>query len=234
MLERFGKAKKAHFVFDEWIILPSWPKHQKWQTKASIKKGIEDCINKVPENVQKYMVGVSYQYPMTRWLQGPTYLDLDLDSDTDTDIYSHNSNVDNFPQNQSESEPAAPGAGALVEKDPPAHQQLVDLFCKDETSRQLIFNQGKSTTGREMKSVKDILARCSNLAPGAAIELAREIVAAFYHLTHHGGINASFVPSQLNTNWIWLKVIEAMRKPASVDRQRIRDIAEGRIETNVY
>jgi hypothetical protein len=245
MFKRFAQAGKAYYFKDEWVILPSWPKHQRWEIKSTIKRGIDAVLLKVPENVKKYMVSIGYQYPIIGYEYRPSYSDLefDLDTDTDTDLYSAHSPVENFPQNEPDPVPASPGAVAHKEKAPAVlpsetslHADIVAQFAEDQHSKTLMFSQGKSIAGREMKAVKDILTRCSHLAPENPGELARDIVKAFYHLTHAGGIKASYLPSQLSTQWIWLKVIEEMRRPLTqgVDRQRIVDMAEGRVECDVF
>lgn len=89
MFERFRKAGKASFIDDEWIILPSWPKHQRWEIKATIKKGIESVLNSIPKNVLAHAKELGYTYPIDSLLVGytysPSYSDLDSDTDTDTD-----------------------------------------------------------------------------------------------------------------------------------------------------
>lgn len=89
MFEIFRKAGKAAFIDDEWIILPSWPKHQRWEIKATIKKGIESVLNSIPKNVLAHAKELGYTYPIDSLLVGytysPSYSDLDSDTDTDTD-----------------------------------------------------------------------------------------------------------------------------------------------------
>jgi len=89
MLDRFKKMNKAAFVHDEWVILPSWPKHQKWDIKETIKKGIDSTLNSIPQNVLYEAMEIGYQYPIDSLLVGyvyrPSYSDTDLDSDTDTE-----------------------------------------------------------------------------------------------------------------------------------------------------
>lgn len=78
ILDRFSKDGKAYH-FGNYIILPSWPKHQKWGQRAKIKQGIDNILEKLPKNVLSHMVSIGYQYDLN-------YLDLDLDSDLDSDI----------------------------------------------------------------------------------------------------------------------------------------------------
>ena len=87
MFERFRKAGKAAFIKDEWIILPSWPKHQKWDIKPTIKKGIEAVLASTPKDILSYAKDIGYTYPIDSLLVGYTYQPSysDLDSDTDLD-----------------------------------------------------------------------------------------------------------------------------------------------------
>jgi hypothetical protein len=84
MFDRFAKAKKAYFVADEYIILPHWPNHQKWQVKKTIKVGIDSVINDTPKQVKDYAFSIGYQYPMTGYAYDPSYFDSDLDIDFDS------------------------------------------------------------------------------------------------------------------------------------------------------
>ena len=46
IMGKFEKAGKA-FRMDEYIILPSWPKHQNWETSPKIKEGIVLSLMKI-------------------------------------------------------------------------------------------------------------------------------------------------------------------------------------------
>ena len=85
MLDRFAKAGKAYFFLDEWVVLPSWPKHQKADKKATIKSGIETILHELPEEVLRYIISVDYQYPIGWYQYEPSYSDSDSDSDSDID-----------------------------------------------------------------------------------------------------------------------------------------------------
>lgn len=94
MFERFKEAGKAAFIDEEWIILPSWPKHQKWEVKETIRKGIETALKSIPHNVLHSAKAIGYTYPIDTLLVGyqysPSYLDSDIDIDTDTDTDTDN------------------------------------------------------------------------------------------------------------------------------------------------
>ena len=113
MLERFKKAGKAVFVADEWMILPSWPKHQKWEVKQTIKTGIDSALKSVPKSILLEAKHVSYTYPIDSLLVGytyqPSYSDSDLHSDSDSDIDTNTQECarEEVPQ-QKEPEPLRP------------------------------------------------------------------------------------------------------------------------------
>lgn len=109
MLKRYAEAGKAYFLNDSWVVIPSWPRHQKAETKATIRRGIDAILAELPETIWKmlpklgYMyrfldnvdrVQVPYRYPTNTLYSagskvpiGPelSYSDSDSDLDTDTD-----------------------------------------------------------------------------------------------------------------------------------------------------
>lgn len=90
MLERFARAKKAYFYADEWIIIPTWPKHQKWKNKKTIRKGIDAVLASLPKSVYQYLSTIAYEYPIDTvpvpYQYEPSYLDSDTDTDIDFDF----------------------------------------------------------------------------------------------------------------------------------------------------
>ncbi len=96
ILERFKKDGKAILV-GEYMILPAWPKHQKWEKKDTIREGIDAIIRQLPDEIRaelpklgyQYSVGVSYPYGPNSvgvsYPYGPSYLDSDIDSDSNLD-----------------------------------------------------------------------------------------------------------------------------------------------------
>lgn len=84
ILDKF-QAKKKAYHYQEYMILPSWPKHQKWEKKATIKAGIDSDLENIPDEVKKYMVSIGYKYPIIGYEYSPSYSDSDLHSDIDTD-----------------------------------------------------------------------------------------------------------------------------------------------------
>lgn len=93
LLSRFEQAKKA-YRFGEYIILPNWPKHQKWREKKTIETGIRKILAELPNSIRDKAIKVGYLYPIDTvpisYPYSPSYLnsDIDIDSDIDTDIPS--------------------------------------------------------------------------------------------------------------------------------------------------
>lgn len=95
MIKRFNNDHKLYFLHN-FVIIPSWPKHQKWEDKHTIRKGIDSILSKVPKMVWYDIVryAIPYAYPIDSLLiaygYDPSYLNLNLDSnlnsDTDTNI----------------------------------------------------------------------------------------------------------------------------------------------------
>ena len=84
----FEAAGKA-FYFKDYVIMPSWPDHQKWWIRKTIKQGIDSIIQKLPEAIRYKAVQVGYRYPIDKVPIGhpyrPSYSDTDTDTDTDSD-----------------------------------------------------------------------------------------------------------------------------------------------------
>ena len=93
-LSIFTKSRKAVRV-SEFIILPAWPDHQKWEKSPKIKAGIDAILETLPHHIIKCLVYVEYRYPMDSLFSVETnskyplnYLDIDSDFDIDTYCFS--------------------------------------------------------------------------------------------------------------------------------------------------
>ena len=88
IIKRFQKDKKAYY-FNKYIILPTWPKHQKWEERSQIKKGIVNCLKALPQEIFEYLNKVGYQYPINTisisYTYEPNYIDPDSDINSETD-----------------------------------------------------------------------------------------------------------------------------------------------------
>ncbi|HGE70866.1 TPA: hypothetical protein ENX78_08535 [Candidatus Poribacteria bacterium] len=65
MWKKFSEAKKAIRYDDEWVILPAWPSHQKWEDRPKIKKGIISILKKLPEGVLEYARENGYKFDLS-------------------------------------------------------------------------------------------------------------------------------------------------------------------------
>lgn len=63
IMDKFEKSGKA-YRNREYIALPSWPKHQKWQTKESIKAGILSILNDLEYETIKWLIEIKYKFDM--------------------------------------------------------------------------------------------------------------------------------------------------------------------------
>jgi hypothetical protein len=72
-----GKLEKAGkvFMFNGWLILPNWPKHQKVGKDDNNRKGIDTILKSLPDDVFQFIVqhGYTYQYinDLGRTVQAP-------------------------------------------------------------------------------------------------------------------------------------------------------------------
>ena len=107
ILQRFEKARKCYRQ-GEYIIIPTWPKHQKWREKKTIEAGIRSIIAELPNSIRDKAKVVGYQYPIdsvpVSYVYEPSYSDIDSDSDSDSD-------------NDTPEEPAIPSKPKRVKKE---------------------------------------------------------------------------------------------------------------------
>ena len=94
MWRRFEESGKV-YRRGEWVIIPNWPKHQKWQSRGKIKSGIEAILLNLPEFVFFELKNVGYlypvdtlSYPMIPYAYGSNYSDSDSDSESDPETDS--------------------------------------------------------------------------------------------------------------------------------------------------
>ncbi len=92
VLEKFKKSGKAYLI-EEYIILPSWPRHQKWEKSQKIKDGIISILNGLDKEIIEKLVFLKYDFDLTivsdtlsiPYVYPSNYSDLDLDRDRDID-----------------------------------------------------------------------------------------------------------------------------------------------------
>ncbi|GHU75367.1 hypothetical protein FACS189461_1510 [Spirochaetia bacterium] len=63
IIGKFEKAGKAYRM-GEYIVLPSWPKHQNWENKDDIFTGIVRILNALNDNELIFVHWVGYKFPL--------------------------------------------------------------------------------------------------------------------------------------------------------------------------
>jgi hypothetical protein len=100
IIKRFEEAGKAYYYHEEFMVLPTWPKHQKWEKHSKINAGIKACIEKLNPDLVSFLKYIGYRYPMDSLSIAYTddtdrvsipygyprnYSDTDIDIDLDID-----------------------------------------------------------------------------------------------------------------------------------------------------
>ena len=103
ILDKFEKAGKVYRM-DEYVVIPSWPKHQKWEKAPKIKQGIIISLMEIGEEYLKRLVAMNYRFDLRIVLDKLSipydrvfpvdqngkypfnYSDPDLDPDIDSDL----------------------------------------------------------------------------------------------------------------------------------------------------
>ena len=97
ILEKFKNAKKAYLI-SEYIVLPSWPRHQNWEKSEKIKEGIISILKGLDKEMIENLIILRYDFDLKvisdtlsiPYIYPSSYLDLDLDlhsnKDRDRDI----------------------------------------------------------------------------------------------------------------------------------------------------
>lgn len=63
--EKFSTAKKA-VRYKEWVILPSWPSHQRWDERDRIARGIISHLQELPDDVFNKLLEVGYKFDLSQ------------------------------------------------------------------------------------------------------------------------------------------------------------------------
>ena len=82
ILTKFEKAGKA-YLRDGYMILPSWPQHQRPEERPKIKQGIDAILRKLPDKIKDLLVQIGYRYHIEGYPYPSNYSDSDSDSDSD-------------------------------------------------------------------------------------------------------------------------------------------------------
>jgi hypothetical protein len=92
IMRKFQTAGKA-FRIGEFVAMPAWPKHQKWEKAPKIRDGIIACLKELDSEMLETLIEIKYRFDMkmvfdTLSIPYPypsSYLDTDIDKDTDID-----------------------------------------------------------------------------------------------------------------------------------------------------
>ena len=124
----FSKFEKSRKVYrkGEYVVLPSWPKHQKWEKSEKVKEGIVRILEELEPEIIEFLKQIGYRYP--------------IDTLSIPNIYPSNYSYSysDFNSNLKSVNPLTPLAGGNV----PAKKQKQYLT---DTEASVIIN--KSATG---------------------------------------------------------------------------------------
>lgn len=132
ILRKFETAQKV-FMFSEWLILPNWPKHQKVGEKDNNRKGIDDILSSLPDDLFQFVVEHGYEYAflkdLARYYEG-AYKGLIRSSN----YINLNSNINSNINNKKEDiAPAAPSPAPQKRFTKPNIQEITD-YCHERNN----------------------------------------------------------------------------------------------------
>ena len=253
ILEKFEKAKKVYRK-DEYIIIPTWAKHQKWETNAKIKAGIEAILKSLSPELVGFLKKIGYTYPIDSlcipYVYPTSYYDSDSDTDSDTDIsLSAQPEPQDSPTacavDQKGLIPVSPEQTKIapISQPPPETKKkrgitLTDdqkpLFhaakaCFESSERaRAIMYQDKGSTQMHMENLKLFVVRCQNMAPEITADFMRNVLGHFKTIIN-GKLKgrAEFTPRALITPWIWEMVIGTLPEADDELTEKIRASIKG-------
>ena len=233
---RFTRNNKA-VRHGEWVIIPAWPRHQRYESRVQIRKGIDKVISELPDEVRKKMVFVGYDYPIdtlsedmhkvldgidmvsegtntnqeepTTYQYHPSYIDSDRDIDTDKEII-----------------PSAPTA--LAPKQPPPLKDPV----AQQWEQRLTSIQPMDTwanVGKERRDCTLLAKRATNMlgqSPYADMSgLIDAVLNGYAKLRDDAKANdsywrtAPYTPSAILSRWaaIWTHLAEQSKRQEALD-----------------
>lgn len=204
ILKHFEKAKKVYYR-QEYLIMPNWPKHQKWETSTQIHKGLRAIlIREVPDSVLEAIttdtipylypidtlskgiqwVEVSYQYP-------PIHKDLDSDLNLDSDLdLNNNTSIEVIGKPSNEL----------------YHSIEKSFLCK---------NGDKFTNyGKEGKAIHAIIKKATEREPDDVEQFIKDMITRLWEMKESKDkfwSSQPFLPSTLNSVGLWDRVLETFR-----------------------
>ncbi len=88
ILCKFEKAGKAYRK-DEYIAIPSWPKHQKWEKNTKVETGIILILKELEPELLGFLIQIEYRYPIDRLCIPYTYPSNNSDLHSDLHLHLH-------------------------------------------------------------------------------------------------------------------------------------------------
>ena len=64
IFDKFEKNYKAHRV-GEYVVIPSWPQHQKWEKAPKIREGIISVLQDLPNGMIDVLIGLNYRFDLS-------------------------------------------------------------------------------------------------------------------------------------------------------------------------
>lgn len=230
IFRRFEEAGKA-FYYGRYVIIPTWPRHQRYDERQSIKDGIIKVLKNLPESVWKKVCSVDYQFPLSqvdrplatldtpptpqegeesppRAPQGPPYLDPESEPKTDTNTDSRGA-ASPEPDGSSHLPAVTHGKPTISgAKEPsPLKDDLANLYQQTFLAVQPVATWGN--VGQERGTLSTLAKKTRELFPATPFadehELAKAILTAFYNArdseTHEFWTGAPYTPSGLLSRW---------------------------------
>src|SRR6185369_12013904 len=63
ILSKFEIARKV-FIFNEHVVVRSWPKHQQWEVRSKIKLAIIAVLQQISRDVLDFASAMDYEFPL--------------------------------------------------------------------------------------------------------------------------------------------------------------------------
>jgi len=252
IIKKFEVAGKAYYYKKIYIVLPKWPKHQKWQTKKKIEIGITAILSGLPPDLLGFLKNIGYTYPIDNlsvpYPYQPNYsdsdLDLDLDLDLDSDLDSDLDNIKNLQESENQETSTAVAVARkdidsiahsppkktkkkleLTEDQMPLFHAAKACFETSEKAKALMY-QDDGSTAREMSCLKKFVIRCCNIEPGMTADFMRNVLEHFKMMCNGKQRGKMvFTPHCLITPWVWALVINDL--PTNTVTPELQEIIKG-------
>ena len=207
--ESFQGASKAYYFDEEWVVIPTWPKHQRVTEKNNIRIGIDRVLMELPEPVWVFIHQIDYQYSFMKGLQRP-YKALsrdsnysDLNSDLNLDL-----NLEEYAKEKPKTVVAEPPTPKPVgEKEFHLKDELADawrlIFVEKMPSEAAWSNHGQEN--KACYTLAKLLTALSEKTGEDKSALGDKLIGAFWEKKKNGSgeywKSAPFTPSQFLTRW---------------------------------